>query len=202
MGVFIIVKSLNVKLDRRRKIIYGVCCICLIILAVIYFKLNSSAENIKVHNDVLTAQNSNADDREKKQGKLIYSLDNNAALKNPFSFAHETKAEINTAETISQNVAQMQNGAETQIANPAPQMDTNKQMEQIAEQPKTLPNFRLEAILDFNGRRIALIKLDELSYKVKRGDILAGFNVLEIGKRDILLLSDNGDLVSYKLSGF
>lgn len=201
MGVFIIVKLADFKLDRRRKIIYGTFCICLIILAVMYLNINSRAENIEVHNDMLTAQNTEVSTSEKKQGKLIYSVDNDVVLKNPFSFAHETEAEMVAHKNLQAQVIEQSNMSE-QNTIPLAQIDSKIPVQEKPEQAKNLPEFRLEAILNFNDTRIALIKLDELSYKVKRGDILAGFNVLEIGKKNVLLLSDNGDLIKCDLAGF
>lgn len=195
MGVFIIVNS------SRRKIILGIV-LGIAICVGIYANNVSPKEDIEVNNDLLTAQQTNFDDKKTAKGNLIYSVDNNAKLQNPFSFAHESeqdmalaaKAETKTieqpAKIIEPQTKQIMNVKNEETQNSKTDMKQN--------------NFvcRLEAILHFNGEYIALVKINDVSYRVHKGDILENCNVLDIGKRNLLLLSASGELLKYELAGF
>lgn len=211
MGVFIIVNKFITKVKEkfskfrlnRRIIVYGVLSILIIVLGIMYYNVNTQEEIIEINHDMITAQNEESN-TEKKQGKLIYSVDNNAKVQNPFSFAHESENDIivNTQENqgvINTNLV-TQPTNEKQQKLPEDNIVTKQHVKQEVQQ--AINNCRLEAILQFNNKKIALMKINEISYRVRKGDTLEGFNVLDIGKSDVLLLSSAGDLVRYHLAGF
>lgn len=193
MGVFIIVNS------SRRKIILGIV-LGIAICVGIYANNASPKEDIEVNNDLLTAQQTNFDDKKTAKGNLIYSVDNNAKLQNPFSFAHESEQDMALAtKAETKTIEQPAN-----IIEPQTKQTVAVQNEVNNEEQNIKTNFvcRLEAILHFNGEYIALVKINDVSYRVHKGDILENCNVLDIGKRNLLLLSASGELLKYELAGF
>lgn len=203
-------EDINNEFKKYSKQILMVLSI-IMILGMIYamFSANNDDENkINLAEKTLDDESSDIKNIKTKEAnnkfsRVVYSVNQqNNDLKNPFTFTHEAEsakiAELNHAK----NNKEISINAVTENVNTD---DSKKVIDNKSNEKRDkldVKEYELTAIMDMDNKKMALIKINNKSFRVQEGDTINSVVVNSIGKNNIILQTVDGNLHKYHLRGF
>ncbi len=136
-----------------------------------------------------------------QESKVLYTVNNDfTELKNPFSFEHEK--EKDTVPVVKEEEKpNIKNQVSNKVVNTQEKKSVNSKKEE--KKTKSVKNkYELEAILDINQQKTALLKIDGKDMRVKTGDKVNDMVVTEINKNSIVLQTTEGMSINCPLNSF
>lgn len=139
-------------------------------------------------------------DEHKSSAKMVYNVDKDlATLKNPFSFSHEERI----ARGINDEVQKNENSIKEQMVLAKRVEEKAKDNKKAEFKPKKNSSatkiYRLKAILNFGQNPMALLSIDDKTYRVHQGEQVANLKILSIEQTKLVLQQADGSIVDCPL---